>query len=97
MTLTSSVTSVTVTLRLNSDLWCAAVLRENRLQLFTATSQNTHLTVFENCRVPTDTSDTSYRINCLAGIVTFVVPQQALILLPGEKGLGVMQSEMQRP
>lgn len=27
----------------------------------------------------------------------YVAPQQALILLPGEKGLGVRQCEMQRP
>jgi len=59
----TSVTSVTTSLRIISDLWCAAVLRENRLQIFITTSQNTHLTVFERCRVSTDMSDTSYIIN----------------------------------
>lgn len=54
VTLATSVTSVTTPLKLISDLCFAAVLRENRLQLFTATSQNTHLTVFERFRVPTD-------------------------------------------
>lgn len=54
VTLATSMTSVTTPLKLISDLCFAAVLRENRLQLFTATSQNTHLTVFETYRVPTN-------------------------------------------
>lgn len=57
------VTSVTVPLKLISDSWCAAALRENRLQLFTATPQNTHLTGCERCRVPAAVSHTSYSIS----------------------------------
>lgn len=57
------VTSATVPLKLISDLCCAAASRENRLQLFTATPQNTHLTGFERCRVPAAVSHASYSIN----------------------------------
>lgn len=86
------VTSVTTSLKLISDLWCAAVLRENRLQLFTATPQNTHLTVFERCGVPAGVSHASCSINFWAGSVIYAVPLQAWMLQDqGEKGLGVMQ------
>lgn len=83
----TSVSSVTTHLRLISDFWCA-VLRENTLQLFTATLQNTHLTLFERFRVPTDTRYILQH-QLLSWYCDLCRPSAALIVMPGEKRLSV--------